>query len=212
MNPNDRFLTYAIKIGAIEFIREGRPLKSGRISPYFFNSGLFKTGASLLELANAYAAVARHNFQFEVVYGPAYKGIPLAAIVAMAIGGDVEYAYNRKEVKDHGEGGLIVGASLRDKRVLIVDDVMTSGSSSKQAVEIIQAHGGIIAGCVIAFDRQERGVDTQLSAVQEFQKNHDIPVHAVATLDDLLSLLKQEPGETEETIHQIEEYRSKYGV
>jgi orotate phosphoribosyltransferase len=188
----EAFVEYALRIGAIELIPEGRSLKSGRLSPYFFNSGLFCTGDSIAKLARAYASVIiDEKFHPDVIFGPAYKGIPLAATIAAALGGEVGYAYNRKEAKSHGEGGLTAGASLDGKRVMIVDDVMTTGDSSNEAVEIIRAHGGTPIGCCIAFDRRERAENSTSLAVQEFEKKFNIPVRSVATVADLTSFLKK---------------------
>lgn len=215
--PAETFIAYALHIGALELLPEGRALKSGRISPYFFNSGLFNTGETITNLALAYAAAAS-EFTPEIVFGPAYKGIPLATALAQAIGGNVGYAFNRKEAKDHGEGGIIVGASLAGKNVLIVDDVMTTGTSSGEAVEIIRANGGIPIGCVIAFDRQERGKEGIHSAVQEFEQTYGITVRAAATLSDLISLLRHTLAESPddhqvgEMLEEILAYRKAYGV
>lgn len=209
--PAETFVAYALSIGALELLPNGRELKSGRISPYFFNSGLFNTGESISNLAKAYSAAAQDEFHPDVVFGPAYKGIPLATSVAQAIGGKVGYAFNRKEAKDHGEGGIIVGASLAGKNVLIVDDVMTTGTSSGEAVEIIRANGGIPIGCVIAFDRQERGKEGNQSAVQGFEENYGIAVRAAATLSDLIGLLLRTGGRGE-MLEKILEYRKEYGV
>ena len=213
----ENFIAYALSIGALELLPEGRELKSKRISPYFFNSGLFNTGDSITQLATAYASAAL-EFSPDVIFGPAYKGIPLAVAVAQAIGGNVEYAYNRKEAKDHGEGGIIVGASsLTGKRVLIVDDVMTTGTSSGEAVEIIRAHGGIPIAAVIAFDRQERSKDGTLSAVQEFEEKYQIPVRASASLAGLIAFLRSKPAESGddeigEILEKIISYQNQYGV
>ncbi len=218
MNAAKDFVQYALSIGAIELVPEGRGLKSGRISPYFFNSGLFNTGDSIGKLANAYVS-AINSIKVDVVFGPAYKGIPLVTAVSMSMwqkyGVNVGYAFNRKEIKNHGDGGIMVGYPLADKKVLIVDDVMTTGTSSSEAVEIIRANGGNPIGCVIAFDRQERGKDGMFSAVQEFENNYDISVYPAATLMDLIEALRDDKGlvpKGEETLVKILEYREQYGV
>lgn len=214
----ERFLRCALEIGALEIIPEGRKLKSGRMSPYFFNSGLFTTGLTLHTLLQAYhTAWSKHPFlghqmdQVEVVYGPAYKGIPLATGLALLNPSlwHLGYAFDRKEAKDHGEGGVVVGASMEGKRVMIIDDVMTSGISSVEAVEIVKAHGGIPVGALIAFDRQEVGQDGKLSAVQEFDWKFQIPVAAAATLENLLVLLR---SDGHSIVPAIEAYRDQYGV
>lgn len=193
------------------------------MSPYFFNSGLFNTGATIWELGKVYAAEVARVGHPDVIYGPAYKGVPLSVATAIALsvctGREVCYAFNRKEEKTHGDGGIIVGASLAgNKRVALIDDVMTTGTSSGEAVEIIRAQGGVPAFCVIAFDRQERGKDSDLSATQEFQKNYGIPVYAVATLADLISYIQKLPedwgdgGGTARMLDKILAYQKKYGV
>jgi orotate phosphoribosyltransferase len=188
------FTIYALGIGALELVPEGRKLKSGRVSPYFFNSGRFTTGKSLDQLAHAYIVSLTRCFDdnVEVIFGPAYKGIPLSVAIALQLNRDVGYAFNRKETKRHGEGGDVIGMDLTGKRVIIVDDVISTGESKREAVEIIRTHGGTPIGCVIAFDRQERGCETDLasSAVQEFERLFDIPLVAVATLADLISVLQ----------------------
>lgn len=230
LTPGERFVRYAISIGALEFVPEGRKLKSERVSPYFFNSGLFNTGATIWELGKVYAGeLLQHNIPGpEVVYGPAYKGIPLSVVTAVALaqltGEDIGYAFNRKEEKTHGDGGTIVGASLAGKKVLVVDDVMTTGTSSGEAVEIIRANGGWPIDCVIAFDRQERSKEGNLSATQEFEQNYGIPVVAVATLADLISYLQKICGRYDssdinnspeppfEMLGKILAYQEEYGV
>lgn len=221
MGKRNEFVGYALGIGAIELVPEGRKLKSGRISPYFFNSGLFNKGEEISILAEAYAqASSGISHDVEVIFGPAYKGIPLAVALSIILSQDhgideIGYAFNRKEAKDHGEGGIIVGHPVKGKRVLIVDDVMTTGSSSGEAVEIVRANGGNPVGCVIAFDRQEKGADTKLSAVQEFEKNYGIPVRAAATLDDLISELKARKSTSEKggvILGKILEYQKQFGV
>lgn len=220
MSGAKEFVRYALSVGALELIPEGRKLKSGRISPYFFNSGLFNTGDAITELIKAYVSASAFFTDAEVVFGPAYKGIPLATAMAMAMSikykTKVGYAFNRKEEKKHGDGGIIVGCPLAGKSVLIVDDVMTTGTSSGEAVEIIRANGGTPIGCVIAFDRQERGKGGRLSAVQEFERNYGIPVHAAATLADLVDVLNNDGGYvsrgTVATLEKILAYKKQYGV
>jgi len=227
--PSESFVRYALDIGALELLPEGRKLKSGRISPFFFNSGLFNTGESLDRLAHAYASVINTSFnsKIDVVFGPAYKGIPLSASVAMKYwslnGYNVGYAFNRKEVKDHGEGGLIIGTPLIGKRVLIIDDVITTGKSKYDAMKIINAEGGTPIGCIIAFDRQEKGydpinnVDLPVSAAQEFKQEFGLPLVAAATLADLISVLEKTPAESGddnlgEMLEKVLDYRKQYGV
>ncbi len=187
--------------------------KAGRLSPYFFNAGLFNDGASLNRLAQFYAkAILASELQIDVLFGPAYKGIPLVAATAMALaqqGRNLPYAYNRKEAKDHGEGGTLVGAPLAG-RVLIVDDVISAGTSVRESVEMIRAAGATPCGVVIALDRMERGSGS-LSAVQEVERDYGIPVVAVATLDDLLAFLN---GRTDLKVNEaaVAAYRQEYGV
>lgn len=216
------FVQYALRIGALELVPEGRKLKNGRISPYFFNSALFKTGDALSRLAGAYAPVVyKFGERPDVLFGPAYKGIPLVAAIAVVLGNSIEFAFNRKEAKDHGEGGLLVGASLQGKKVLIVDDVITSGVTKKEAMEFVRQCGGTPVGLAIAFDRQERGAG-DLSAAQEFEQMFGIPLVAAATLDDLLSVLEKnldndsDDGDAhraaEQMLTKIIGYNSQYGV
>ncbi len=187
--------------------------KAGRLSPYFFNAGLFNDGASLRNLSQFYAqAILASNLPFDMLFGPAYKGIPLVAGAAIALaeqGRNVPYAYNRKEAKDHGEGGTTVGAALQG-RVLIVDDVISAGTSVRESIELIRMGGGEPCGVVIALDRMERG-QGELSAAQEVQRNYGIPVVSIATLDDLLGYLQ---GETEmvQNLAAVQSYRDRYGV
>lgn len=188
-------------------------LKSGRLSPYFFNAGGFNDGRSMRVLCNSYAhCIAASDIHFDMLFGPAYKGIPLATGIAMAWNEmtttDMPYAYNRKEVKGHGEGGQLVGAPLSGK-VLIVDDVISAGTSVREAVEWIRAAGAQVAGVAIALDRQERGQD-KISAAQEVSNQFDIPVLAVINLDKLLLWL--ETASIEVDIQAIRDYRNRYGV
>jgi len=188
-------------------------LKSGRTSPYFFNAGLFDSGAALLALGHAYAEAAlRAGLPFDMLFGPAYKGIALATAMAVALadrhGRDVPVAFNRKEAKDHGEGGTIIGAPLRG-RVLIVDDVITAGTSVRESVALIRAAGAEPAGVLIALDRQERGTGT-LSATEEVRSGLGLPVHAIATLDELLALCAERP-ELVQHRDSLLRYRARYG-
>ena len=187
--------------------------KAGRPSPYFFNAGLFNHGASLLALSRFYAqSIDASGIGFDMMFGPAYKGIVLAGGVTMALaerGRDVPFAYNRKEAKDHGEGGVLVGAPLRG-RVLVIDDVISAGTSVRESVELIRAAGAEPAGVAIALDRMERGQGT-LSATQEVAEQFCIPVVAIATLDDLLGYLAGAP-ELEQNLQRVQAYRQQYGV
>lgn len=208
-----QLLHHALRIGAIE--RE-KVLKNERVSPYFFNSGGFTSGRSLAMLANAYIAVMRsRNLLPDVVFGPAYKGISLAAAIVTLLGDETRYAYNRKEEKDHGEGGSLVGAPLGGKRVLIVDDVITDGVTKEESLRFVRWRNGIPVGILVGFDRQERSTDG-LSANREFERKHDIPVYAASTLEDLISLLRNTPPEEDDSVHEwlhkILEYRAEYGV
>jgi len=187
--------------------------KAGRLSPYFFNAGLFNDGASLRNLSQFYAqAILASEVPFDMLFGPAYKGIPLAAGTAIALaeqGNNMPYCYNRKEAKDHGEGGTTVGAALHG-RVLIIDDVISAGTSVRESIELIGAAGAQPCGVVIALDRMERG-QGELSAAQEVQRNYGIPVVSIATLDDLLGYLHNETGMMQ-NVAAVQSYRDRYGV
>ncbi len=206
------FLDFAIDRGVLRFGQF--TLKSGRISPYFFNAGLFNSGAALARLGGYYAAIiADAGLEFDLLFGPAYKGIPRVAAVAIALaeqqGRDAPWCFNRKEAKDHGEGGLIVGASLQG-RALIVDDVITAGTAIRETMQILHAHRAIPAGAVIALDRQERG-QGELSAVQEVERAHGIAVTSVVTLSDLIEYLV-ERGEYAERLELMRDYQARYGI
>jgi orotate phosphoribosyltransferase len=206
-----QFVEFAIRTGVLRF-GEFRT-KAGRLSPYFFNAGLFHDGASLGELSRYYAQAAlASGIAFDLIFGPAYKGITLAAATAVALaqmGHNVPFSYNRKEAKDHGEGGSIVGAPLAG-RVLIIDDVISAGTSVRESEAMIRAAGAVPAGVLIALDRQERGLG-ELSAAQEVSRNHGMPVTAIATLDDVLATLRGR-ADLRERIAAIEEYRRQYGA
>jgi orotate phosphoribosyltransferase len=187
--------------------------KAGRLSPYFFNAGLFNDGAALRNLSQFYAqAILASDVPFDMLFGPAYKGIPLAAGTAIALaeqGRNVPYCYNRKEAKDHGEGGITVGAKLQG-RILIIDDVISAGTSVRESIELIRHAGAEPCGVVIALDRMEKGLG-ELSAVQEVQRNYGIPVVSIATLDDLLGYLQGEAGMVQ-NLSAVQAYRDRYGV
>ena len=207
-----RFFELALDKGNLRFGRF--TLKSGRISPYFFNAGGFDDGASLAELARCYAdAIVHSGVAFDMLFGPAYKGIPLAAATAVALHDhhrrNVPFAFNRKEAKDHGEGGLIVGAPLSG-RVLIIDDVISAGTSVRESIGIIRAAGAEPAAVVIALDRQERGTGA-LSAVQEVEREYGLPVAAIVRLDQLVEYLAEAP-EMHEALAAIRAYRERYGA
>jgi len=207
-----QFLDFALDVGVLKFGEF--TLKSGRISPYFFNAGLFNSGASLARLGRYYAqAIVDSGIEFDVLFGPAYKGIPLAAVTAAALFDqhqvDIPYAFNRKEVKDHGEGGSIVGHALNG-RVLIIDDVITAGTAVREAMDVIQSQGARAAGVVIALDRQEKGRHER-SAIQEVEQDYRIPVVSIVKLQDLTAYLRGKPDATL-ALQQIEDYRNRYGV
>ena len=187
--------------------------KAGRLSPYFFNAGLFSDGDSLLKLGEFYAnSIEKSGIAFDMLFGPAYKGIPLAASIAIAFskrGRNLPYAYNRKEAKDHGEGGTVVGAPLKGK-VLIIDDVISAGTSVRESVELIQAHGAIASGVSIALDRQEKGLG-ELSAVQEVEQKNAMPVVSIAQLTDLLAHIESN-DELAQHLHAISSYQKRYCV
>ncbi len=190
-------------------------LKSGRISPYFFNAGAFDSGAALAQLGRCYArAIVASGIEFDVLFGPAYKGIPLAASVSIALadehGLDIPWAYNRKEAKDHGEGGVLVGASLGG-RVLVVDDVITAGTAVREALAMIAAEGGSCVGVAIGLDRMERG-QGELSAIQEIESEYGLTVISIVNLINLIEYLEARGGRELPALEAMLEYRSQYGV
>jgi len=215
MEPRETFRTefvdFALKQGVLRFGEF--KTKAGRLSPYFFNAGLFNTGMALARLGEFYAnAILASAVSFDVIFGPAYKGIPLVATTAVALarsGRNVPFCFNRKEAKDHGEGGVIVGAPLAGK-VLILDDVISAGTSVRESVELIRAAKAEPAGVLIALDRMERGAG-ETSAVQEVQALYGLPVFSIATLEDILAYLSRQGGMAHE-LHSVREYRTRYGV
>ncbi len=189
-------------------------LKSGRISPYFFNVGQLNTGSILKAIGECYAsAIHDSNLKYDVIYGPAYKGIPLASSTAIGLSAkfnhDVPYSFNRKEAKDHGEGGMIVGAPLKG-RILIIDDVITAGTAIRESFDIIKQHQATVAGIVVALDRQERGTG-ELSAIGEIQKAYDIPVKAIITFSDIMEYVEKE-AQFSAFAPSMAAYREQYGI
>ncbi len=208
----EEFIQFAIQAGVLRFGEF--TLKSGRISPYFFNAGLFDHGRHLARLGRFYAqAIVDSDTEFDVLFGPAYKGIPLATAAAIALADhhalDVPYCFNRKEAKDHGEGGSLVGAPLQG-RVLIIDDVITAGTAIRESLDIIATQGASVAGVVIALDRQERGKDNR-SAIQEVEQDLGLKVTSIVTLAELQAFMATQ-AEYRESLQAIEAYRERYGV
>jgi orotate phosphoribosyltransferase len=209
-----RFVDYCLQRGALKFGEF--TLKSGRVSPYFFNAGIFNRGADLAALAAFYADAIEHSeIDFDLLFGPAYKGIPLAAITASALfqmhQHDIPYAFNRKEAKDHGEGGSIVGAEISG-RVMIIDDVITAGTAIREAIDLIEAQGGRVTAVTIALDRQEKGLG-QMSAIQELEQQ-GVSVVSIIKLEHILEYLEsngQNSGDNSWR-ESIEAYRARYGI
>ncbi|WP_339409100.1 orotate phosphoribosyltransferase [Pseudomonas sp. EA_35y_Pfl2_R5] len=206
------FIRFAIERGVLRFGQF--TLKSGRISPYFFNAGLFDSGSALAQLGRFYAAaVVDSGIDFDVLFGPAYKGIPLAATTAVALAEhhqrDLPWCFNRKEAKDHGEGGTLVGAPLAG-RVLIIDDVITAGTAIREVMQIIQAQSAQAAGVLIALNRQERGKG-ELSAIQEVERDYGVPVVSIVSLEQVLEYLAED-AELKQYLPAVQAYRAEYGI
>ncbi len=211
-NYQHDFINFAISAGVLRFGEF--TLKSGRISPYFFNAGLFNTGEHLARLGRCYAqAIVDSGSKFDVLFGPAYKGIPLAAATSIALADhhqrNTPWCFNRKEAKDHGEGGNLVGAGLSGD-IMVIDDVITAGTAIRESVEIIESAKATLSGIIIALDRQERGRD-QRSAIQEVEESLGITVTSIVTLAHLLEYLQNTPGQ-QENVARITAYRQQYGV
>jgi orotate phosphoribosyltransferase len=211
-NYQKNFIQYALACGVLKF--GDFQLKSGRSSPYFFNTGLFNTGEQLAKLGQFYAQALIHaNIPVDVLFGPAYKGIPLVTATAIAYytitGEDIPLAFNRKEAKDHGEGGSLVGAPLTGK-VLILDDVITAGTSVRESVTLIKAAGATPAGVLIALDRQEQG-QNQTSAISDVEQTFNMPVIAIITLADIIAFLSTDPANNK-LLSTIKAYQARYGL
>ena len=210
-NLSQDFIAFSVQKNVLKFGEF--KTKAGRLSPYFFNAGLFNDGISLLKLGEFYAqSIQKSGIAYDMLFGPAYKGITLVASIAIALaknGHNVPYAYNRKEAKDHGEGGVTVGAPLSG-RVLIIDDVISAGTSVRESVDLIRQHGATPCGVAIALDRQEKGLG-ELSAVQEVVQSNHIPVCAIANLDDLLQYVSNQQDMAQHLLN-INAYRQQYGV
>jgi orotate phosphoribosyltransferase len=205
------FINFVLEVGALKFGEF--TLKSGRISPYFFNAGLFNTGKHLSQLGNFYAqAIEENNLSFDVLFGPAYKGIPLASATAIALSNNfnknVPYSFNRKEAKTHGEGGDIVGHPLIDD-ILIIDDVITAGTAIREAMDIIKSNNANTYGVIVALNRQEKGKGER-SAIQEVEQDFGLKVLSIINLSHIIDYLKQ--GDDKELINRIEIYRNEYGI
>jgi len=210
----EHFIEFLLQAGVLKLGQF--TLKSGRVSPYFFNAGEINTGMQISQLARAYAAtIANSTIGYDVMFGPAYKGIPLVATTAMALAEfhqiDVPFVYNRKEKKDHGEGGRTVGAELKGK-VLIVDDVITAGTAVREAIQLIKAQGAEPTGIIVALDRMEKGRQGDQSAIQEIEHEFGIPVISIITLNDIIDYLAEREHEYAEILNAMRQYRSQYGV
>lgn len=206
MTHQETLIKLALEVNALKFGEF--TLKSGRVSPYFFNTGLFNTGHSLKVLGECYAkSLQASGLDFDMIFGPAYKGITLASTTAIALaaeGRDVPYAFNRKEVKAHGEGGLLVGSPIKG-RVLIIDDVISAGTAANESAQIIQAEGGSIAGVIVALNRQERG-EGPISAVSEIEQRYKVPVLSIITLQDLIVYTERDPAINQRMLAYYEQY------
>lgn len=215
MSCKELFIESAVDSEALAF--GSFTLKSGRQSPYFFNLGKFCGGRVLSSLATSYArTILDQRVQFDVVFGPAYKGISLAALATAKIAeikpelGNIKYAYNRKEAKEHGEGGFLVGAPLKGRKVLIIDDVITAGTAITEAIDLIKAEGGIVAGIVVAVDREEKLPGSNSSSLQQIAEKHQVPVFSIVSFSDIIAIMK--PSLSPEQLWAMETYKQQYGA
>ncbi|CAH1759568.1 12774_t:CDS:1 [Entrophospora sp. SA101] len=210
----EEFIEYAISQNILNF--GNFKLKSGRISPYFFNAGNFGTGKSLSKIGTVYASTIQDqkDLDYDGIFGPAYKAIPLVSSTAIALSTnynkDVPYSFNRKEIKDHGEGGNIVGSLLKGK-ILIIDDVITAGTAIRESLDIIKKNNAVVVGIVVAIDRQEIGIDSEKSAVQQIEQEFGIPVISIVTLEQIIEYL-QEKGGYDDYLTKVKEYQLAYGI
>lgn len=207
------FIEFALDRQALKFGEF--TLKSGRKSPYFFNAGLFNTGKDLALLGRFYAAALMDaNLNYDVIFGPAYKGIPIVSSTVVALSEhynvDVPYCFNRKEAKDHGEGGNLVGSTIYQQRVMLVDDVITAGTAIRESMRILEDNQSKLAGVLICLDRQEKGLG-ELSAIQEIKQTYHCEVISIITLDDLIHYLYQDPSRKNQ-VKLVEDYRTQYGI
>ncbi len=217
MTYKQQFIKFMVDNGVLRFGEF--TLKSGRIAPYFINTGNYKTGSQLARLGKYYAACIKENgLEADTLVGPAYKGIPLAVTTAVSLANDYDtdmnYCFDRKEVKDHGEGGLFVGKQLENgERVIIIEDVMTSGKALREMLPKLKAAADVkVAGMIISVDRMERGLDTQLSAVQEVYKEFGVKVYSIVTMNDIIEAIEEGIIEGKEYLDKMKEYRKVYGV
>ncbi len=213
LDYRERFIEFAIRNDILQF--GSFELKSGRLSPYFFNAGKFNSGGVLRELGGYYAeALLQSNVEFDMLFGPAYKGIPLVTATVMALaehhGMDVPYAFNRKEAKTHGEGGRLVGAPLSGK-VFVVDDVITAGTAIREVMDLFGQEGATPVGALVAIDRQERG-QAQLSAIQEIERDYGVCVVSVVKLDDIIAFIEAHGAGNQQQLDSIRRYRDTFGV
>lgn len=212
------FIKFALANGALLF--GDFTLKSGRKSPYFFNAGMFKDGEAFHQLGLFYAEAIKQNFkttEYDLLFGPAYKGITLVTTASIAFATqhkiNIPVCYNRKEAKDHGEGGVIVGESPKGKKVILLDDVITAGTTIRDSVEIMQATGGKLIGVVIALDRQEKGLQSNLSAIQEIEKKYNLKVASIVTLDNVIAYLREENNsQSQMYLEKMLEYRTQHAA
>ena len=210
------FISFALQNKVLQF--GSFVLKSGRISPYFFNAGLFCSGSAMRSLGRYYAQALRESgVNFDVIFGPAYKGIPLATSIGIAwydlYGEDKDVTFNRKEEKDHGEGGNLIGASMKDRKVVIVDDVISAGTAIRESLTILEKAGAVVTGIVVSLDRQEiRSEEIRESAIQQVMKDTGVPVVSIVKLESLILYLENQDGTTIQQLQEIKAYRSEYGV